>query len=94
MRRTPTTGAPPRAPGTATTRRTAQHGRVGVVATRAVEGAALVAAYDGAVDLGVRLYAALREAEVRSLDVLVVEAVPETGVGRAVMDRLRRAAAG
>lgn len=38
------------------------------------------------------LYEALRSADDRALDVLVVEGVPEVGVGRAVMDRLRRAA--
>jgi hypothetical protein len=34
----------------------------------------------------------LREAEDAGVDVVVVEAVPEPGMGRAVMDRLRRAA--
>ena len=38
------------------------------------------------------LYGALRDAEAALLDTVVVEAVPEVGVGRAVMDRLRRAA--
>ena len=37
------------------------------------------------------LYAALRRADALGLDVVVVEAVTDTGVGRAVMDRLRRA---
>jgi L-threonylcarbamoyladenylate synthase len=45
-------------------------------------------------DLARCLYAALRDAESARLDVVVVEAVPEVGVGRAVMDRLRRAASG
>ena len=45
-------------------------------------------------DLARCLYAGLRNAESAHLDVVVVEAVPETGIGRAVMDRLRRAAAG
>lgn len=40
------------------------------------------------------LYSALRAAEAAELDVVVVEAVAEVGIGRAVMDRLRRAAAG
>lgn len=44
--------------------------------------------------LGAVLYDALREAETSGLDVVVVAAVAELGVGRAVMDRLRRAAAG
>lgn len=44
-------------------------------------------------ELAARLYAALRDGEEAGLDVIVVEAVPELGVGRAVMDRLRRASA-
>ena len=40
------------------------------------------------------LYSALRAAESAELDVVVVEAVAEVGIGRAIMDRLRRAAAG
>ncbi len=40
------------------------------------------------------LFAALRDAEKRRVRVLFVESVPDRGVGRAVMDRLRRAAAG
>jgi L-threonylcarbamoyladenylate synthase len=39
-----------------------------------------------------RLYAHLRELDDAGLDVIVVEGIPEHGVGRAVMDRLRRAA--
>jgi L-threonylcarbamoyladenylate synthase len=39
------------------------------------------------------LFAALRDAESRRLKALAVETVPESGLGRAVMDRLRRAAA-
>ncbi|MEO6196841.1 MAG: L-threonylcarbamoyladenylate synthase [Dehalococcoidia bacterium] len=39
------------------------------------------------------LFAAFREAEDAGVDVLLVETVQETGVGLAVMDRLRRAAA-
>jgi len=45
-----------------------------------------------AADLARHLYAALREAEAAGADVVVVESVAEVGVGRAVMDRLRRAA--
>ncbi|MFA9428788.1 L-threonylcarbamoyladenylate synthase [Egicoccus sp. AB-alg2] len=45
-----------------------------------------------AADLARHLYAALRAAEQAGADVVVVESVPEVGVGRAVMDRLRRAA--
>ena len=44
--------------------------------------------------LAADLFALLRAAETRDLTALVVEAVPEDGVGRAVMDRLRRAAEG
>jgi L-threonylcarbamoyladenylate synthase len=40
------------------------------------------------------LYSALRAAESAGLDIVVVEAVAEVGIGRAVMDRLRRAAGG
>jgi L-threonylcarbamoyladenylate synthase len=74
-----------------------RHGgrRVGSVATDAPpDGVDEVARFVDAVDLARRLYAALREAELRGVDVLVVEAVPEVGLGRAVMDRLRRAAKG
>lgn len=39
------------------------------------------------------LYAGLRAAEELGVDVLVAPTVPEHGIGRAVMDRLRRAAA-
>lgn len=39
------------------------------------------------------LFAALRRFDRLGLDRLVVEAVPEQGIGRAIMDRLRRAAA-
>lgn len=45
-------------------------------------------------DLAARLYALLRDAEAAGVATLVVEGVPETGIGRAVMDRLRRAARG
>ena len=40
------------------------------------------------------LFAALREAEAARLKALAVEIVPDAGVGKAVMDRLRRAARG
>jgi L-threonylcarbamoyladenylate synthase len=39
------------------------------------------------------LYSALRAAEAAGIDVLLCSTVPEVGVGRAIMDRLRRAAA-
>ena len=44
--------------------------------------------------LAAGLFALLRAAEAGGLDALVVESVDEEGVGRAVMDRLRRAAEG
>ncbi len=40
-----------------------------------------------------RLFAAMRRLDALDLDVLVAEPVPEVGLGRAIMDRLRRAAA-
>lgn len=46
----------------------------------------------GALELGSVLYRALRQADSLGLDTVVVEAVPADGVGRAVMDRLHRAA--
>ena len=49
--------------------------------------------FEHAGELASRLYAAFRTGEDAGLDVIVVEAVPEVGVGRAVMDRLRRASA-
>ena len=53
-----------------------------------------IATVSGAADLARRLYRALRAAEKAGVDIVVVEAVEEAGIGRAVMDRLRRAAAG
>jgi L-threonylcarbamoyladenylate synthase len=67
--------------------------RVGLVAIGpAPDGVLEIARFEDAASLARQLYAALRGAELARLDVLVVEAVGETGVGRAVMDRLRRAA--
>ena len=40
------------------------------------------------------LFAALRRLDAARLDLVVVEPVPEHGLGRAIMDRLRRAAGG
>jgi L-threonylcarbamoyladenylate synthase len=45
-------------------------------------------------DYARRLFAAMLDAEAVGVEVLLVETVDETGLGRAVMDRLRRAAAG
>lgn len=44
-------------------------------------------------DAAAHLFAALRRLDAAELDRVVIEAVPETGMGRAIMDRLRRAAA-
>lgn len=40
-----------------------------------------------------RLFAGLRALDAEGLDLIVAEPVPETGLGRAIMDRLRRAEA-
>jgi L-threonylcarbamoyladenylate synthase len=67
---------------------------VGLVATEpAPAGVHSLARYTGVADLARRLYATLRAADEAGLDVVVVECVEESGLGRAVMDRLRRAAA-
>ena len=69
--------------------------RVGLVATDAAPlGVVEVARFTDAADLAARLYLALRDAELAGVTDLVVEGVPESGIGRAVMDRLRRAAEG
>jgi L-threonylcarbamoyladenylate synthase len=72
-----------------------QGGRVGLVAPDVPpERVTGVARFTDAADLARQLYAALRDAELAGVEVLVVESVPEDGIGRAVMDRLRRAASG
>lgn len=69
--------------------------RVGLIAAeKGPDGVTTLAVVEGPVALGRVLYDALRAGEADQLDVVVVEAVTETGIGRAVMDRLRRAAAG
>lgn len=40
-----------------------------------------------------RLFSLLRELDAANLDFIVAESVPETGIGAAIMDRLRRASA-
>jgi L-threonylcarbamoyladenylate synthase len=72
----------------------AQGRRVGLIATGAApEGVVGIARFLDASSLAQQLYAALRDADSAGVEVLIVESVPEVGVGRAVMDRLRRAAA-
>ncbi|MFN8620324.1 MAG: L-threonylcarbamoyladenylate synthase [Chloroflexota bacterium] len=70
--------------------------RVGIVVRGggAATGVQEIARYADAADLAEQLYGALRAAEAAGVTDLVVEAVAETGIGRAVMDRLRRAAEG
>ena len=57
------------------------------------DGVRVLAEPADAAALGAVLFAVLRRAEDEALAAVVVETVPEVGVGRAVMDRLRRAAA-
>lgn len=81
--------------GAALAERLSQRHSVGLVAPEAEEGQRAVTVLArplGATELGRVLYGALRDADRLGLDVVVVEAVPEDGVGRAVMDRLYRAA--
>lgn len=67
--------------------------RVGLLASEAAPGGVTgLGRFGDAGGLASLLYGAMRDAEDAGLDVAVVEAVPEVGVGRAVMDRLRRAA--
>lgn len=75
-----------------------ERARTGVVATpRTIaglpDGPRVVTRFTDEVDLARGLYGALRGAEEAGVARLLVETVPERGVGRAVMDRLRRAAA-
>lgn len=75
-------------------RRAAAGARVGLLGPGAAPpGVTSLAHPADAVALARVLYDALRAAEAADLDVVVVEAIRETGMGRAVMDRLRRAAA-
>ena len=46
---------------------------------------------DDPATIAARLFAQLRELDDAGLDAIVVEGIPERGLGRAVMDRLRRA---
>ena len=76
----------------------AERSRTGLVATPRTlaglpDGPRVIARFIDEVDLARGLYGALRSAEEAGVARLLVETVPERGVGRAVMDRLRRAAA-
>lgn len=70
--------------------------RAGTVAPVQLDtpGTVTIADFADVGELARDLYGALRDAETADIDVLLCTAVPETGVGRAVMDRLRRAASG
>jgi L-threonylcarbamoyladenylate synthase len=62
-------------------------------APAAAAGVRLLAEVSDADELAARLFALLREAEDVGASAIVIEGVARTGVGRAVMDRLTRAAA-
>lgn len=72
--------------------------KVGVIlmtARQGVEGYAAVetVSHDGNLsEVAARLFAALRRIDSLKLDHVFIESVPEQGLGRAIMDRLRRAA--
>ena len=80
--------------------RRARTGRLGFRADQPVarsEDAASVEYLSAGGDLheaAARLFAALRRLDEAGLDLIVVEPVPEVGLGRAIMERLRRAVAG
>ncbi|WP_052669650.1 L-threonylcarbamoyladenylate synthase [Nitriliruptor alkaliphilus] len=72
----------------------AEGARVGLIARGQAPGNVVeVARFDTAEQLAAILYGALRDAELAAVDVVVVEEVADVGIGRALMDRLRRAAA-
>ncbi len=69
--------------------------RVALIVRRAVVSAAVVEHLPGSLaDFAHALFASLRALDEAVVDRIVVEAVPEHGIGAAIMDRLRRAAAG
>ena len=86
------------APGQAIPRPSPQE-RVGLLSFRPVPVAAAythheaLSAEGDLLEAATNLFAALHRFDGLGLDRLVVEAVPEQGLGRAIMDRLRRAAA-
>lgn len=69
--------------------------RVALICRRAVVSAAIVRRLPDALEgFAQALFASLRALDDEGVDRIVVEAVPETGIGAAIMDRLRRAAEG
>jgi L-threonylcarbamoyladenylate synthase len=44
-------------------------------------------------EAAVNLFGAMRRLDAAELDLIVAESVPETGLGLAIMDRLRKASA-
>jgi L-threonylcarbamoyladenylate synthase len=69
--------------------------QVALVCRREVRSAALVERLPaGLPEFARALFASLRALDATGVDRIVVEAVPEDGIGAAIMDRLRRAAAG
>jgi L-threonylcarbamoyladenylate synthase len=69
--------------------------RVALICRRAVVSAAIVRRLPVALEgFAQALFATLRALDDEGVERIVVESVPETGIGAAIMDRLRRAAAG
>ena len=79
--------------------RPTSHERVGLLAFQSpseIDGYVAIETLSANGDLleaAANLFAALRRFDSLRLDRLVIESVPEDGIGRAIMDRLRRAAA-
>lgn len=72
-------------------------GRVGLLAFRrsrpGFEAVEVLSASGDLREAAARLFSAMRSLDGRGLDAIVYEPVPEKGLGRAIMDRLRRASA-
>jgi len=71
----------------------AAHGYIGLTSPATPEAWGLCCICADAPEYAHRLYATLREADRRGLRTVFCERVPEQGLGRALMDRLQRAAA-
>jgi len=68
--------------------------KVALVCRREVHSAAIVERLPlGLPEFARALFASLRALDATGVDRIIVEAVPETGIGAAIMDRLRRASA-